>query len=289
MGDIQLAFKGLDILGEGPVWSEPEQALYWVDIQGQTLQRWHCATGDYRVWAMPAPIGSFALRARGGAVVALKTGLAYFDPGTEIFQPIIDPEPNRSDIRFNDGKCDQHGRFWVGTMHDVGESRPIGALYRLDPDGSLHKMRDQVIVSNGLGWSPDNRTMYYTDSPRRTIYAYDFDLDTGRIGGERVFARDTVGFPDGLTVDTEGYIWSVKWDGWKVVRYRPDGSVDQEIEMPVQRPTSCIFGGPGLQDLYVTTARIGISTAELERQPLAGSVLVIRTGTTGLPEPRFSG
>jgi sugar lactone lactonase YvrE len=289
MMDVQRAFKALNILGEGPVWCDTEQALYWVDIRGQTLQHWHVASADYRVWTMPAPIGSFALRARRGAVVALKTGLAYFDLDTEALRPIIDPEADRPETRFNDGKCDRYGRFWAGTMDDAGESEPVGALYRLDPDGSLHKMRDQVIVSNGLGWSPDNRTMYYTDSSRQTIYAYDFELDTGRISGERVFARDTVGFPDGLTVDADGCVWSAKWDGWKVVRYRPDGSIAQEIEMPVQRPTSCIFGGPDLQDLYVTTARFGISAPELERQPLAGSVLVINTGATGLPEPRFAG
>jgi sugar lactone lactonase YvrE len=287
--NVELAFESNDMLGEGPVWAGAEQALYWADIWRPALRRWEPASGNYKTWAMPAPIGSFALRQQGGAVLALKTGLYYFDFQTGATSFITDPEAGRADTRFNDGKCDRQGRFWAGTLDDDGEKLPKGSLYRLDPDGVLHTIRGQVTVSNGLGWSPDNRTFYFTDSPTRNIYAYDFDPESGRISRERIFAHNERGYPDGLTVDAAGYVWGACWDGWQVVRYAPDGSVDRVVEMPVQRPTSCMFGGPELRQLYVTSASRGLTEAELAKQPLAGSVFVIEAGVTGLPEPRFAG
>jgi sugar lactone lactonase YvrE len=286
---VTLAFNSADSLGEGPVWSSKEQALYWVDIWHPALHRWQPGSNSAKTWAMPAPIGCFTLRQSGGAVVALKTGLHFFDFERESTSFIIDPEAGQNDTRFNDGKCDRQGRFWAGTLDDEGEKLPKGSLYRLDADGSLHTMRGNVTVSNGLGWSPDNRTFYFTDSPTRTIFAYDFDPLSGDISNERVFARTETGFPDGLTVDAEGFVWSARWDDWRVVRYAPDGSVDRVIKMPVQRPTSCMFGGPDLQQLYVTSARIGLSETDLSQQPLAGGVFVIEAGVSGLPEPQFAG
>ena len=285
---VKCAFRSRDTLGEGPIWCIEEQALYWVDIQQPALQRWHPATGEHKVWQMPSEIGSYALRESGGAVVALGTGLAWLDLSSGDVTPIVDPEADMAENRFNDGKCDRQGRFWAGTM-PLKERGPLGALYRLDPDGIVHKMRERVSVSNGLGWSLDNRTMYYTDSPTGNIYAYDFDPDMGKISNERIFAHTDNGFPDGLTVDGEGYVWSAKWDGWRIVRYAPDGSIDREIKMPVQRPTSCMFGGPELRHLFVTSATINLTEAELAAQPLAGSVFVIETDVAGLPEPRFAG
>lgn len=287
--NVELAYQSNDILGEGPVWSAEEQALYWIDIWRPALRRWQPGSGQFKSWAMPAPIGSFTLRAGGGAVVALKNGLHWFDFEQARATLLIDPEADRPDTRFNDGKCDRLGRFWAGTLDDDGEKLPKGSLYRLDANGSLHTVRGQVTVSNGLGWSPDNRTMYYTDSPTRTIVAYDFDLDSGSISNERLFARVEAGFPDGLTVDAEGYVWSARWDGWQVVRHAPDGSVDRVIEMPVARPTSCMFGGPELRHLYITSARFGLSDEALTVQPLAGGVFVLETDVPGLPEPRFAG
>ncbi|GAB4438236.1 MAG: CBU_1789 family Dot/Icm type IV secretion system effector [Anaerolineae bacterium] len=286
---VEVARQGIDILGEGPVWAAEEQALYWIDIWWPALQRWQTDSDEFTQWAMPAPIGSFALRRDGGALVALKTGLHRFDFETAQLALLANPEADRPDTRFNDGKCDRQGRFWVGSMDDDGESRPVGTLYRLDAGDSLHAVRGQVTVSNGLGWSPDNRTMYYTDSPTRTIVAYDFDPASGGISNERVFARSENGFPDGLTVDAEGYVWSARWDGWQVVRHAPDGSVERVVQMPVARPTSCTFGGPELRHLYVTSAGYGLSAADRAAQPLAGSLFVIETDVAGLPEPRFAG
>lgn len=283
---IDVAFEANDILGEGPVWSVAEQALYWVDIQGPSLQRYDPAEGIHNIWPMPSQIGSFALRQAGGFIVALQTGLAFFDSETAEITPLIDPESHLPQTRFNDGKCDRQGRFWAGTMGTVA-GKPAGSLYRFDTDHTLHIMRRDVAVSNGLGWSPDNRTMYYADSPTYTIFAFDFEPETGAISHERVFAHHQAGFPDGLTVDAEGYVWSARWDGWQVIRFAPDGTIDRVVEMPVQRPTSCIFGGPALNQLFVTSASAGLNEAELARQPLAGNVFVLDVDVPGLPEALF--
>jgi sugar lactone lactonase YvrE len=284
---LKVAFAAEDRLGEGPVWSVDEQALYWVDIERPCLQRYHPETGAYTAWTMPSQIGSFALRQGGGAVVALRDGLYTFDLGSGHLTNICRPEPKRG-TRFNDGKCDRYGRFWAGTM-DLKFAAPVGALYRLDGDGNCDMMRPHVTCSNGLGWSPDNRTMYYTDTPTRHILAYDFDGEIGKISHERIFTHDAEGYPDGLTVDAAGYVWSAKWDGWKIVRYTPDGTVDREIPLPVQRPTSCTFGGPALNQLYITSASVGLSPAERAEQPLAGSLLVLETDIAGLPDALYAG
>ena len=286
---VNVAYQSDDALGEGPVWVPEEQVLYWVDILRPALQRWHPASGAYQNWAMPADIGCFALREQGNAVVALRNGFAFLDFGTGHLTPIADPEAEIPSTRFNDGKCDRQGRFWAGTM-DEEMPNTRGALYRMDADGSYQLMKPGIGISNGLGWSPDNQTMYYTDSGQRTIWAYDFDPENGAISNERIFAQTPQEYvPDGLTVDAEGFVWSAKWDGWKVVRYAPDGSVDLEVQFPVQRPTSCVFGGPELSQLFITTASVGLSESELQEQPQAGSIFMVETHTKGLPEPRFAG
>jgi sugar lactone lactonase YvrE len=164
-----------------------------------------------------------------------------------------------------------------------------GSLYRLNPDRSLVKIRGQVGISNGLGWSPSNTLMYYADSPAKVIYCYDYDLATGEATDERVFTEIDLGVPDGLTVDSAGFVWNAQWDAWRVVRYAPDGSVDRIVRLPVQRPTSCMFGGPDLDELFITSASINLTPAQRQQQPDAGNVLVVKTDIAGLPEPRFAG
>src|SRR5690606_20287098 len=166
-----------------------------------------------------------------------------------------------------------------------------GRLWRLDPDGRTYEMDRGFHVSNGLGWSPDDKTFYFTDTAKQTIYAYDFDLESGAIGNRRVFVTvpESEGKPDGLTVDAEGFVWSAHWDGWCVTRYDPEGKVERVINLPVPRPTSCVFGGPDLQTLFVTTARIRLSAAQLADAPLSGSVFAIDTGIKGLLDPMFAG
>ena len=230
-----VAYPASNQLGEGPVWSTEEQALYWIDIKRPAFQRWEPATGDYQQWELPSPIGSMALRKEGGAILALQDGIHLFEFESESLTLLADPESHLPENRFNDGKCDPRGCFWAGTM-SMQEKGRVGSLYRLDQDHSWKMVRPGSIISNGLGWSPDQRTMYFTDSGTQSIYAMDYDADTSEVSNERVLVRDTDCFPDGLTVDSEGYLWSAKWDGWRVVRYSPDGQIDRTIELPVQRP-----------------------------------------------------
>ena len=277
-----------DILGEGPVWDVLEQALYWVDIRGQALRRLAGANGTATSWPMPEPIGSLALREAGGVLVALRSALAFFDPVSGRFERIAAPEAHLQGHRFNDGKCDRQGRFWAGTMHDVTRD-PVGTLYRLDARGCV-AMERGVRIPNSLCWSPDGRTMYFSDSLLRTVFAYPFDPDSGELGTRRVFATvEAPAIPDGATVDRDGFVWCAHYDGWRVVRFAPDGRIDRVIELPVQRPTSCQFGGPGLDTLYITTAKQKLTPPELTAQPLAGALLALDVDVTGLAETRFAG
>lgn len=287
--EIRCVVEARNRLGEVPVWDVAEQALYWVDIEEKRLQRFTPATGVVEQWTMPERIACFALRERGGLIVAFASGFAFLDLATGAVERLAAPDADPGN-RFNDGKCDRRGRFWAGTMDD-GLTCHSGGLFRLDPDLGCRRMADGIGISNSLAWSPDDRVMYFADTLDRTIYRYDFDIETGAIANRRVFAttHDRPGNPDGSTIDAEGYLWNAEWDGWAVVRYAPDGRVDRVIELPVQKPTSCMFGGPDLATLYVTSAVWDLSGAALARQPLAGGLFAIDVGVRGLPEPRFAG
>jgi L-arabinonolactonase len=291
MPDVVCVLDAGAVVGECPLWCPREQALYWVDIRRPAVHRLDPATGSNATWPMPEDVGSLALRAGGGAVVARRSGFAFLDLATGALTPIHDPEPDRPGNRFNDGKCDRRGRFWAGTMNDSVPRTPSAALYRLDPDLRCHRMAEGITTANGLAWSPDDRVMYFADSPTGEIAAYDFDLATGALGRRRRFAAvpEAAGRPDGAAVDREGYLWSANFDGWRITRYAPDGRVDRVITLPVQRPTSCAFGGPGLDVLYVTSATYRLSEAERARQPRAGGLFALDVGVRGLPEPRFAG
>jgi len=275
-------------LGEGPIWHPDEQVLYFVDIMRGRLHQFNPETGNHTVTELGVVIGSMGVRAAGGWVMATRKGFAYWDAAARTMEWIGDPDADESeDVRFNDGKTDPMGRFWAGKM----SNSPTNCLYRLDPDQSIHRMESGIGVSNGLGWSPDLKTFYYTDSPARVIFTYDYDASSGNISNQRVFAKIPKGggFPDGLAVDSEGCIWSARWGGWKIVRYFPDGRIDCEISMPVEFPTSCTFGGPGLDELYITSAFIEIPADRRKDQPLAGDVFRVKIGVKGLPEPKFLG
>ncbi len=274
-------------LGEGPVWHPDEGALYWVDIHSGCFYRLDPESGQHERFDVGLEVGCLGFRERGGLVMGTKNGLAFWALETKSLEFIADPEAGLPDTRFNDGAVDRQGRFWAGTL---GREKGC-ALYRLDPDLALHTMQTGVTVANGIGWSPDNRTMYFTDSAPRMIYAYDFDPATGDIANRRPFVHtpDEPGVPDGLTVDSEGCIWSARWGGWKVTRYDPSGLVEREIFVPVAQPTSCAFGGVELDELYITSASVGLGEDELKEQPLAGDVFVLRTDVKGMPEPKFLG
>jgi L-arabinonolactonase len=278
------------VLGEGPYWDAVDQRLYWVDIKGRRIHRFDPQTGRDETWSTPEVIGSLAVRAKGGLVVALRSGLYFFDLATGETTPVAQPTGHPSHNRFNDGKVDRQGRFWAGSMHDL-EKEPTGGLFRLDTDLQCRQMVDHIIVSNSLCWSPDSSTLYYSDSPGRTVWAWDFDLSSGTISNRRVFIHlpSTDGVPDGATVDIEGYFWLAVWDGWEVRRYDPKGRLDQTIRMPVRRPTCPMFGGEHFETLYVTSASIGLSEEQRREQPLAGGVFAFEPGVKGLPEVRFQG
>jgi sugar lactone lactonase YvrE len=221
-------------------------------------------------------------------VCATEKGLQFWDGKGSTLQFITHPEEDKAGARFNDGKVDHAGRFWAGTMDPPNAT---SALYRLDADLSVHRMVEGVTISNGIGWSPDNRHMYYVDTLRHTVYDYCFDLQSGEISDRHVFLQVNKGFgvPDGLTVDSQGFVWVAFYDGWKVVRYSPEGREDMRLELPFSRPTCPAFGGPELDRLYLTTAIDGLSEEELKRQPLAGALFVLEPGVKGLPEPLFAG
>lgn len=279
-----------DVLGEAPLWCPEEQALYWGDLLKPAVHRFCPGSGELTRWQPPVKFGSFSLRAGGGLIMATREGVAFYDPDTGKLEPVCNPEADRPGNIPNDGKCDRQGRFWFGSMDKMLKAE-TGALYRIDPDGSPRRMVERVGLSNGLAVSPDDSTFYFTDTQAKCIYGYEFDAASGELGERRVVvdARGLEGGLDGMTVDAEGCLWSAIFDGAKLVRYTPEGRVEREIALPVSRPTSCIFGGPALDVLYVTTATFRLSDADRAKQPLAGSVLAVDAGVAGLPEARFAG
>ncbi len=274
-------------LGEGPLWHPEEELLYWVDIEGESFHRYSLETGKGDSVQVGQPIGCLAFRESGGLVFGLRDGLAFWDQETSEIEIIDNPETGRSNARFNDGKVGPGGRFWAGTLGEDDQS----CLYKLDPDGSIHIMETGIQISNGIGWSPDHKIMYYTDSHLRVIYAYDFDLDSGSISNRRDFVKVPVedGFPDGLTVDSEGFVWSAHWDGWRLTRYDPNGKIERIVYLPVQRPTSCTFGGRDLDQLFITSAWTGLNDTERREQPLAGDLFLLKTDVKGQKEINFLG
>ena len=277
-------------LGEVPVWDVKEEALYWVDIEGKLLQRYRPATGTVDTWKMPERIACFALRETGGLIVAFASGIAFYDLDTGTIDWIARPEADKPSNRFNEGKCDRRGRFFAGTMDDR-LTEHTAALYRVEPDLSVHKVFGDVGISNCFVWSLDNSVFWFADTLDSRIYRFDYDPATGTVRNRQVFAdtSGTGGAPDGGTIDAEGYLWNAEWDGWRLVRYAPDGRIDRAVKLPVQKPTSCMFGGPDLRTLYVTSAVWDLTPDKLRDQPHAGGLLAVDVGVAGVPEPRFAG
>ena len=290
MSEVEVAAAGNAVLGESPVWSPGEAALYWVDISNPTVHRLDPATGERKHWFVETEIGSIGLAGPGRLVAGLRTGLHFVDLKTGGIEKICDPEGEGrfNENRMNDGKVDRAGRFWVGTMNDPGHE-PQGTLWRIGADGKAEPTMGDIRIPNALCWSPDSRTMYFTDSYSHQIWAFDFDLDSGTFENRRVFAAipEEDGVPDGATVDEEGFVWCAHMFGGRVSRFAPDGTVDRTIALPVPQVTSCAFGGPELATLYVTTASLRMDRAALAEQPLAGALFAADPGVRGLPEPVF--
>lgn len=288
--DLHCTFPGAEFLGEGPHWDDASGRLIWVDILAPAVLSGDPGTGARRTTPLPELVGVAVPRRGGGLLLATESGIKTFDPETGALTTLAAPEADRPGNRFNDGKCDALGRFWVGSLA-IDTSPGQGALWRIDADGHAARMDAGFHISNGLGWSPDNSHFYFTDSGRREIYVYDYDLARGDIANRRIFAalNPDEGIPDGLTVDSEGHVWVAYWDGWCITRFDPDGKVERVINLPVPRPTSCTFGGPDMRTLFITTARIRLSAQQLAEAPLSGSVLAYDAGIAGLINRPFAG
>jgi len=280
------------ILGEGPLWHSEQQALYWIDIQRPAIYRLTPGGGQTGNWPMPSAVGAMGFCHDGRLIVALENeALCLFDPNTGDLQPFVDPValcgPNNIAGRYNDGRVDALGNFWVGWLsHD--RQQP-GALFRIEPSGAVTKILDDPVAPNGLGWHPDGHIFYFTDSHINTIWAYECDLQTGVLGPRKMLASQdrSMGIFDGLCVDTNGDIWTALYGGGAVVKLSPDGQVLAKIDLPTRLVTSCCLGDDKLQNLMITTAIRGQDSAELAPQPLAGSIFSFGSNQPGQAENLF--
>ncbi len=276
-------------LGEGPLWDERRRALVWVDILAPSVHVYRPEDGSDTVTPVPLPVGAAALRETDGLLLALEDGFWLRDADGRMRRLAAVEAGDRS-TRMNDGRVDPAGRFYCGTM--AYDERPGAAsLYRLEPDGVVSRVLEGATISNGIDWSPDGRTCWYIDTPTRGVDAFDYERETGELRNRRrvITISDGQGWPDGLTVDAEGYVWVAFWGGWCVRRFAPDGTFDREIRLPVAQVTSCTFGGDRLDELYITTAWNGLPDAGRAAQPLAGGLFRASPGVTGLPARRYRG
>jgi xylono-1,5-lactonase len=276
------------VLGEGPVWVARETALYWVDIKGRKIFRLD-SRGELTEWPTPLRVGSLAPRKSGGFIGGTEDGIAAIDPAGGRFDILFNPEEDFPGNRFNDGKLDRQGRFWAGTMDD-SERSDSGTLYRIDADLSWHAVDRNYRVTNGPAFSPDGRLMYHNDSARQRTYVFEVGPD-GTPAKRQLFLQfgEGEGFPDGMTVDSEGCLWIAFWDGWCLRRYSPAGEWLETVKVPVARPTSCAFGGIDLDRLYITSASVGLDEGARGMQPNAGGLFMITPGVRGLQDAPFAG
>lgn len=289
MSQVVCRVNSYDRLGEGPCWDARAGRLYWFDIKRLKLHGFEPESGRTQEWPLPVQSSAAAPREAGGLVLATNQGLALFDPDRGSFHlhhPLQAPEG----FRVNDGKIDVAGRLWWSHMHDEGGREP-GKVFCTGPEWTTRVAVDAIHIANAVSCSPDGRTFYLANSAEQTLYAYDLDPGPGELSNRRVFAdtKGEDGAPDGAAVDIEGFLWSVQWGAARIVRYAPDGRIDGIVEMPVEQPSSCAFGGPELRTLFVTSAWDGLSDAKRAAQPLAGSLFSFEPGVQGLALPRFRG
>lgn len=277
-------------LGEGALWHPTENKLYWVNIEDSMLYIYDPVTKENQSLSVKERVGTVVPVESGGALVALQNGIHFINTQTGALQFIANPLTS-TNIRFNDGKCDPSGRFWVGSMH-LQFTEGVASLYRVNRDKTVHKMLDGVTVSNGIAWTKDRKTMYYVDSHLRRIDAFDYDDTDGAITNRRVVVTipEGGGSPDGIALDEEGNIWAALWGANAVGRFDPrTGKLLQKIEVPAPNVSSCAFGGKNLDILYITTARGELSEAQLEAYPLSGGLFSAKPGVKGVPAEFFRG
>ncbi|MCC6288166.1 MAG: SMP-30/gluconolactonase/LRE family protein [Chitinophagaceae bacterium] len=277
-------------LGEGAIWHPLECRLYWVNIEGKDLHLYNPATKENKTFNVGQRIGTVVFDEQGNTIVALQNGIHKINTQTGELSFIANPITDKN-VRFNDGKCDPAGRFWVGTMH-INQVEGAGSLYRIDHDMSIHKILDGVTVSNGITWSPNKKLMYYIDSPLKRVDVFEYNDETGKVSNRRTAFEipDGLGFPDGMTIDNEGYLWIAIWGGSCVGKFDPStGKMTHKINIAAPHVTSCAFGGENLDVLYITTARENLSDNELKKYPLSGSVFAVKLNSKGIPANYFKG
>jgi sugar lactone lactonase YvrE len=285
LAQVELVLDARAELAEGPCWLADRERLLWVDIMAGHLHLLDPATGEHRIVEVGQPVGAAVPADDGRLALAVRDGFALLDLDDGRVEQIAEVEPEIAGNRMNDGKCDSAGRFWAGTMA-ADHRRGAGALYRLDDRRHVERMVDRVTISNGLGWSPDDRRMYFIDTREDRIDVFDFDPATGSIDNRRPFAViEGPGHPDGMTVDSEGALWVALWGAGRVARFLPDGTLAGGVDVPVSQTSSCCFGGPDLRDLYITTAWQRLPPERRERY--AGGVFRCRPGVVGLPSHAY--
>jgi sugar lactone lactonase YvrE len=297
MTTVEIYSPEVCLLGEGPVWSVREQALYWLDIGGKTLYRQSASDTHPHAWSLSDHPGCLAELEPNAVAVAMGCGVQRLNTQSGAVELLCAVPQTLAGIRFNDGKVDPRGRFWASTMQNnfgpngeaIAIERKEGTLYRFDPDGAVHTMEENLGIPNTLAWSPDHKRFYFADSLQGQIYVYDYDVDSGDIHNKRLFFdAPGYGIPDGSAIDVDGCVWNARWDGGAILRITPEGQVDRVMTLPVPRPTSCAFGGRGLETLYITSATLGLTPTQLSEAPLSGSVFAIHGLTQGLPVPAMA-
>ena len=285
----ELEYKIESLLGEGAFWNHKTKELYWVDIEGKQLHIYNPETKQNKTFTTPSRIGTVVPHTETEAVIALEDGIYKIDLNTGATKLLSDVEHTVKENRFNDGKCDPSGNLWVGSMY-YAQSAPKANLYKIDANGHSEKMLDSITISNGIVWTSDAKTMYYIDTPRANIRAFDFDKNTNTITNERVAVNvpTTLGYPDGMAIDEENMLWVGLWNGNAVVRFNPiTGELISKIEVPAHNVTSCAFGGDNLETLYITTASLDMTDEEKKKYPLAGSVFKVKPGVKGVKSTFF--
>lgn len=290
MTQVRAVLNAQAVLAECPRWDEREQVLYWVDIDQHQLHRFDPQTGQDQLLQLAEPIGCVALREQGGFVAGMASGFVTIDSMAGGVTPLVDPEADRPHQRFNDGRCDPAGRFIAGTLNPKKDALS-GEIYTLEADHSAHRLCGNNWTTNGIAFSPDGRTMYYSDTPHHVIYKADYDPQTGVCGTPQIFAEFPYGWgrPDGASVDSDGYYWAAMFAGARVVRISPQGEVVNNIAIPAKYPTMVAFGGPELKTLYITTASKPASEEEMAQYPQSGGIFAVDVDVAGLPETRYKG
>ncbi len=287
---VELTYESKSILGEGAFWDHKNERLYWVDIDGMKVHIYDPKTKENISFDTPTQVGTVVPKNKKEAVIALADGVYMLNTDTGGINLLSDVESAMTYNRFNDGKCDPNGNLWIGSMH-FKQSSPKANLYKVDPMGKATKMLDSITISNGIVWTKDKKTMYYIDTPTKHIRAFDFDPINSTISNERiaVVVPESLGYPDGMTIDSEDKLWVGHWNGNSVVRFDPiSGNLMSKIEVPAHNVTSCSFGGKNFEILYITTASVDMTEEEHKKYPLAGSIFEVKPGVRGV-EGNFFG